>query len=38
LEKQGWCLMCITCKYCCPGHLPQLTSSAQGTIGWRRTG
>jgi hypothetical protein len=38
LEKQGWCLMCITCKYCCPGHLPQLTSSTQDTIGWRRTG
>jgi hypothetical protein len=26
LEKQGWCLRCITCKSCCPGHYRELTA------------
>jgi hypothetical protein len=38
LEKQGWCLLCITCKACCPGHYRELPLRPKNTIEWRDTG
>jgi hypothetical protein len=24
LEDQGWCMRCVTCRACCPGHYLEL--------------
>lgn len=37
LEKQGWCLLCITCKTCCPGHYRSLPGG-EDTLEWEQTG